>query len=182
MSNLIPTDEAWKRIAKALLPNEKIRDITERDAWLINRYFPPWQTEYFGGDDRVQAPKDLIAEVDRAYFRLSLRERVEAWFAAEGFDLEAEMISRSDFDARLAAVKVDKPRKDRIRSSRVEMQRWVRDYLQTPNPTVTGARAAWSETHGASGRQALDAEVHAQAAAKGIALKPGKRPNKPAKI
>jgi hypothetical protein len=52
---------------------------------------------------------------------------------------------------------------------------WVKQYLQTQKPTVRGARAEWAKIHGASDREALDAEFRKQAKELGIPVKPGRR-------
>jgi hypothetical protein len=94
VSKLISTDKTWDRVAEMLFPNEPVRGLTERDAWLVNRYRDPApsEAEYLVHpfDSRAAPPKELIAEIDRAYFRLSLQQKVEAWFEAEGFDVSSD--------------------------------------------------------------------------------------------
>ena len=79
--------------------------LTEHDAWLINRYRNPMMKNlpasllpggitYISGmtQGRWQpsqpfVPEQLIAELDRAYFRLAQQDKITAWFEAKGFDL-----------------------------------------------------------------------------------------------
>jgi hypothetical protein len=161
--------EAWNRVAKKLFPGEEVTFVAERDAWLIDRYGPPGQEVL---DHRTQAPETLCAEVDRAYYRRSLHDRITAWFEARGFDLSSAL-SRSDFEAHLPLKSAKAAAPTVLR--RREMGPWVKQYLQTPKPTVRGARAEWAKIHGASDREALDAEVRKQAKKLGIPLKPGRR-------
>jgi hypothetical protein len=100
-----------------LFPHEPVRAITERDAWLIDRYRLSNDTHYLdhyrlSSDTHYRglfnrrknfAPKELIAEVDGAYFRLSLMERVNRWFEERGFDLERSTISKHLFQAAVQA-------------------------------------------------------------------------------
>jgi hypothetical protein len=190
VSDFISRREAWNRIANILFPDEEVTSVTERDAWLIGRYLPPGQDvssqrdpwlirRYWPSVPEVlflgkQAPEALCAEVDRAYYRLSLEERIAAWFQAEGFDLSAGCaLSRSDFEAHLPLESAKAAAPTVLR--RTEMGPWVKQYLQTPKPTVRGARAEWAKIHGASDREALDAEVRKQAKKLGIPLRPGRR-------
>jgi hypothetical protein len=59
---------------------------------------------------KIFPPKKLIAKVDRAYFRRSLREKVSLWFTRRGFDLKQRTISKKDFEAAVAAHPAGKPR------------------------------------------------------------------------
>ena len=90
-----------------LFPHEPVRALTERDHWLINRYrLPPRRgTDYFNAldDDRIPAPNELFAEVDRAYFRQSLQNAVDEWFIRRGFDPEGPTISKHLFEAAFQA-------------------------------------------------------------------------------
>jgi hypothetical protein len=147
--------------------------VTVRDVWQIGRYLPPDHKVSFL-DHRTRAPETLCVEVDRAYYRLSLVDRIDAWFQAHGFDLSAECaFSRSDFEARLPVISAKAAATTVLR--RREMPRFVKQYLQTPKPTLRGARAEWAKSHGASDREALDAEVHKQAKELGVPIKPGRR-------
>ncbi|MFZ2079179.1 MAG: hypothetical protein WAV38_21530 [Xanthobacteraceae bacterium] len=102
----IPTLTAWHCVAKMLFPEERVRWLTERDRWLVNRYrlsdgmyFPVHNLD----DDRILAPNELIAEVDRAYFRQSLQNAVDEWFIRRGFDPEGPTISKHSFEAAFQA-------------------------------------------------------------------------------
>jgi hypothetical protein len=85
----IPIHKAWHCIAKLLFPQESVRWLTRHDRWLIDRYRLPVSrnTVFDDFDDRIPAPNELIAEVDRAYFRWSLEEEVNQWFTERGFDV-----------------------------------------------------------------------------------------------
>jgi hypothetical protein len=172
--------EAWDRVAKILFPDEEVTFVTERDDWLIDRYLPPGEEYYFPGDVRTRAPEALCAEVDRAYYRRSLEDRIVAWFQAKGFDFcTPRPLSRSVFEARLP---VKSPKAAARRSIRREIPGFVRDYRRsTTSPTLTGkdgVRAAWKKIHGDSDREALDAEYRKQA---GQPLRRGPRSKKPAR-
>jgi len=97
----IPTLTAWHRVAKMLFPEEPVRCLTKRDDWLIDRYYPPARrnTALDVFDDRIPAPKELIAEVDRAYFRQSLQNEVDEWFKRRGFDPDGLTIPKHPFEA-----------------------------------------------------------------------------------
>jgi hypothetical protein len=180
VGNLISFREAWNRVAKLLFPGEEVTFVTDRDAWLIDRYVPPGQEVSFL-DHRTQAPEALCAEVDLAYYHRSQADRIGDWFEAQGFDLSALWaVSRSDFEARLP-VKSAKAAVRRI--SHADMPRFVREYLHsTADPTLSGVRAEWAKIHSASNRRELDAEYRRQFKRKqGSSLKPG-RPSKRAQI
>ena len=101
----IPTNDAWDHVAKLLLPDEPVRKPTKRDAWLINRYrlsiAPHYLDRY--GPPKNFAPNALIAEVDQAYFRLSLLERVNQWFEDKGFDIQQSTFPKHQFEAAVQA-------------------------------------------------------------------------------
>jgi hypothetical protein len=90
-----------------LFPDESVRACTKRDSWLINRYCLFTNDRHYprGLFDRPKtfAPNQLIAEVDRAYFRLSLMERVNQWFEERGFDVLQPTISKHLFEAAVQA-------------------------------------------------------------------------------
>jgi hypothetical protein len=98
-----------------LFPDEPVRTITKRDAWLINRYPPnnilkhvpasllPGGVTYVAGMLSNPVPNALIAEVDRAHFRLSLRNEVYEWFERRGFDLTRRTIPKHLFEAAVQA-------------------------------------------------------------------------------
>ena len=52
---------------------------------------------------KIFPPKKLIAKVDRAYFRQSLREDVHRWFARHGFDRAQRTIPKHLFEAAVQA-------------------------------------------------------------------------------
>jgi hypothetical protein len=113
----IPTNDAWDRVAKMLFPDEPVRRRSPpRDVWLINRYRPPNDLKHQpasmlpGGityishhPGKVSAPNELIAEVDQAYFRLSLQDHIDEWFVRLGFDLEQPSIPKHLFEAAVRA-------------------------------------------------------------------------------
>jgi hypothetical protein len=94
-------------------PQEPVRWITKRDHWLINRYHPPGEPD--GVDEfgyhpppageryRLAPPTELVQEIDQAYFRLSLLEEVNRWFAERGFDLSKPTIPKHLFEAAVQA-------------------------------------------------------------------------------
>jgi hypothetical protein len=111
----ISTNDAWFHYAKLRFPDEKVWGITERDRWLINHYRNPAQT---GNDEdsfyavvdgsvtsigRAYAPKKLEGEVDRAYYRYSVQQEIDAWFEAKGFDLSQPTIPKHLFEAAVQA-------------------------------------------------------------------------------
>jgi hypothetical protein len=101
----IPTDAAWDHVAKMLFPDEPVRKPTERDAWLINRYRLSINPHYLDryGPPKEFAPNSLIAEIDQAYFRLSLLERVNQWFEDKGFDIQQPTFPKRQFEAAVQA-------------------------------------------------------------------------------
>jgi hypothetical protein len=114
-----PIGKAWNRVAKMLFPAHDLVRTYDRDCWLIERY-PAIDNPYKhqpasllpGGitylDSRNFAPKELIAEIDQAYFRRSLRKKVSLWFTRRGFDLKQPIISKQDFEAVFAKPSVQK--------------------------------------------------------------------------
>ncbi|MGB8632207.1 MAG: hypothetical protein WCD69_22995 [Xanthobacteraceae bacterium] len=110
------TNDAWDFVAKMRFPDEPVRAITNRDAWLIDHYRlsidPHYLDRYRLSDMRSRgsfdpskkfAPNELIPEVDRAYFRLSLQEAVNEWFERHGFDLAERTIPKHLFEAAVQA-------------------------------------------------------------------------------
>jgi hypothetical protein len=114
-----PIQKAWDRVAKMLFPDHELVKTYARDRWLIDLYRPPDDLKHqssrmssggtayisgstisgFGGGHKIFAPTKLIAEVDQAYFRESLRKKVNRWFPRHGFDLKRRTISKEDFEA-----------------------------------------------------------------------------------
>jgi hypothetical protein len=178
VAEFIPTDKAWKRVAKLLFPGEEVAAITERDAWLINRYYSPSDppSDWWPGMP-VKPPAELCAEVDRAYFRLSLQERVDVWFAAEGFDLTEPALSKEDFEASLAAHLPEERSLPKFSTGTIE--KFVANYLKSEShPTMTDAREKWAALgYGATARGLLDSEYKRQAGSAGVSVKPGPRTN-----
>ena len=92
-----------------LFPEEPVRWLTERDRWLVNRYRLPPRRDMgmsypvLDNDDRIPAPPELIAEVDRAYFRLELQNDVDDWFVRNGLDPTAPTILKHLFEAAVQA-------------------------------------------------------------------------------
>lgn len=71
-----------------------------------------------GCDDKNSAPEELIVEVDQAYFRQSLRKKVNLWFTQCGFDVTQPTISKaalveaglsSEAKVEIAAILPDQP-------------------------------------------------------------------------
>jgi hypothetical protein len=180
VSDSIPIDRAWKRVAKILCPGEPVTEITERDAWLINSYRSPADvSDWWTPGMPVAAPPELRAEVDRAYFRFSLQQRIEAWFEDEGFDLSKASLPRNTFEVRIKSAKQPKLQRP---ISLNQVKHFIREYLaSTERPTLTDARNKWGQAHGSSNRSALDEEYRTQAELAGISLKPGPRPSNSAK-
>jgi hypothetical protein len=102
-----PTLKAWHRVAKMRFPEEPVRWLTEHDRWLIKLYRLTPRREFPVlddlDDDRTLAPKELFAEVDRAYFRLSLQNEVDEWFVRRGFDPDAPTIPKHLFEVAFQA-------------------------------------------------------------------------------
>jgi len=82
-----------------MFPSEPLTWVTARDAWLVNRYLSPREDAvyYPDGDDRRYPPKELIAEVDRAYFHLSLQDDVDQWFTDRDIDISGPTIPKLPF-------------------------------------------------------------------------------------
>jgi hypothetical protein len=169
-----------------LFPSEPVRACTERDAWLIDRYRPsndlkhqpasllPGGITYISHyPGKTSAPNALIAEVDQAYFRLSLMERINQWFEERGFDLEQPTFSKQDFEAALAKPSVTARPVGKLKGD--EIPGFVKNYLDSePKPTLTGIRKKWSDAgHGAQARNLLDAEYRKEAILRNISLKRG---------
>jgi hypothetical protein len=134
--------------------------------------------------DSGNPPKELIAEVDQAYFRQSLRKEVSLWFTRRGFDLKRRTISKEDFEAALAKPSVTaRPARKLTNEELRQLQpEFVKNYLapysadSRPRPTQKETRKKWRNTgHGARCRDELDGELEKQAKAKGILLKPGRQ-------
>jgi hypothetical protein len=91
---------------------------------------------------KIFPPKKLIAKVDQAYFRRSLREEVHRWFKKRGFDLKQRTISKEEFEKHLARKRV-KPAK----SDSDAVTNFVRDYLKNnPTPTLRGVGCSPEQT------------------------------------
>jgi hypothetical protein len=105
VSDSIPTGKAWHYIAKMLFPEEPVRWLIEHDRWLINRYRLPkgLHSVFDDFDDRIPAPNELIAEVERAYFHLHLQNEVDRWFTERSFDLSKPTIPKHLFEAAVQA-------------------------------------------------------------------------------
>ena len=125
MNDFIPTYKAWDRVAKMLFPDVDLVGTRTRDRYLIKRYRRPTDDITFknqpapllpGGITYVtgfqqagrpafapafSVPKELIVEVDQAYFRQPLRKEVSLWFTQRGFDVMQRTISKKDFEAAL---------------------------------------------------------------------------------
>jgi len=122
----ISRTDAWDYVNKLLFPDHELVKTYPRDRWLMDRYRPPNDSglrhqpasllpggiTYISGmvsrgtgfAPVTGTPKELIAEVDQAYFRQSLREDVHRWFARRDFDPKQRTIPKHLFDA---AVQVD---------------------------------------------------------------------------
>jgi hypothetical protein len=94
------------------IPEEPVRYLTKRDRWLIDCYRLPTRCTIDGtyfpvlddlNDNRILAPNELIADVDRAYFRHSLQNEVDEWFKRRGFDPDGPTISKHPFEAAFQA-------------------------------------------------------------------------------
>jgi hypothetical protein len=106
--------DAWDLVAKMLFPAHDLVRTYDRDCWLIERY-PAIDNPYKhqpasllpGGirylDSINFAPKELIAEIDQAYFRQSLWKKVSLWFTRRGFDLNQRTIPKHLFEAAVQA-------------------------------------------------------------------------------
>ena len=126
----ISTNDAWDLVAKMLFPDDPVRRITEHDVWLIDSYRlysdsysrdRNYLDHYRLSVDRLRAPKssppkELIVEVNRAYFRLSLMERVNQWFEDKGFDIVPRVFGTSEVDRILAALPARDARRARAGS------------------------------------------------------------------
>jgi hypothetical protein len=179
LSEFIPTYVAWDRVAKMLFPDEPVRAITERDAWLISRYRLP-TLPYHGYDiedeHKLAAPNELIAEVDRAYFRLSLQQRVSQWFAERGFDLSQPGVPKKAFNAVFVRRSAE-----RAKVQLKAITKYVNDYFDgTSHPTMTDAENKYSQKSGSSAREQLRDTYRVEAKKRGIAVIVG-RPKKSAK-
>jgi hypothetical protein len=105
-----------------LYPAPELVRTLARDRWLIKRsrpprlkhqpasllqgnitYISPISSQGSGYDYLNSAPKELIAEIDQAYFRQSLREEVRLWFKRRGFDLKQRTIPKHLFEAAVQA-------------------------------------------------------------------------------
>jgi hypothetical protein len=98
-----------------LFPAHDLVGTYARDRWLIKLYRPPTDglltrrpaSLLPGGityiDHRSFAPKELIAEVDQAYFRRALREEVSLWLTRHGVDSKQRAIPRHLFEAAVQA-------------------------------------------------------------------------------
>jgi len=103
-------------------------------------------------DNRILAPNELIAEVDRAYFRLSLQNEVEEWFAEQGFDLTQPTISREEFEKRFADCFGKPAAGPKISNAMIDDH--VRRYFESAlQPTVDGCEKAWEVQHGSTARE-----------------------------
>jgi hypothetical protein len=181
-----------------LFPADDLVRTFPRDCWLIDRYRPPSDSglknqpasmlpggiTYISDDLRKTAPKELIAEIDQAYFRQSLREEVNLWFTRCGFNRKQRTISKKDFEAALAKPSVTKRPAGKLTDEELlQLQpEFVKNYLapysanSAPRPTVTELRTKWRDAgHGARRRDELDEELKNQAKDKGILLKSGRQ-------
>jgi hypothetical protein len=131
-----------------LFPEEPVRCLTKRDDWLISRYLDPAPVDgmdyrVLGFDDRISAPKELIAEVDRAYFRQSLQNTVDEWFKRRGFDPDGPTIPKHPFEAAFQAEFGQLPpepvkRPDQLPPESVKPPKKYKRYL-TDDPLVAEA-------------------------------------------
>jgi len=162
-----------------LFPHEPVRALTERDHWLINRYRLPARRDSDGmlyfpvlddlDDNRILAPNELIAEVDRAYFRLSLQNEVDEWFTRRGFDPEQRTISKEEFEKRLADYRAAP------KSSQAAAAISVKNYFaSTSHPTMDGCEDACKS---AAPRKWVRKYYRIEAKNRGISAKKGPRGN-----
>lgn len=178
----IDTREAWQRVASRRLSDYE--ELTEHDDYLIERYQDPSQAEYWPSSDsfsspRVPAPRELVREVSRSYFRLEQHNIVAAWFEAEGFDLSKPTISKEEFEKRFADYFGEPAVARKI--SAVEIEDFVREYLKsTPHRTMDDCENKWKAQHGSSARELLRVKYHDIAKTLGVSVKEG-RPEKLAK-
>jgi hypothetical protein len=176
LDETISLEKAWARVAKMRFPHEKVRGCTDRDAWLIGRYYRPMQTVIFPGDDagKQTPPAELVVEVDRAYFRLALEEEIAAWFKAAGFS--GPTIPKKEFEERLAEHRAKPVSAPAV--SLEDIRNFVGGYIKD-NPitaSLGGCRNAWKNAgHGASYRTKLDREYRNQASKKGVLRNRGQR-------
>jgi hypothetical protein len=150
-------------------------EFTDHDAWLIEQYYDPSYPTL--DDHRRPVPAALIADVDRAYFRLAQDNTIAAWFEAGGFDISKPTIPKEEFEKRLAGYCVDPAASKSIVSDAKVIERFVSDYIKDNSATASlrGIREQWKTLHGAHRRNELDEEYRKQANNKEILLKRGRR-------
>ncbi len=182
----IPIWKAWLDAAKVLLTDYE--ELTERDDYLIARYQDPSQPQpsirdsfivrdcssfvEFAEDQRQPAPRELVAEVNSAYFRLEQHNTVEAWFKAAGWDLPRATVPKEEFEKRLADYRAEPATAPKITKSAVKD--FVRDYFNsTSDPTMDDCESKWP--HGSRRRKLLRVEYHAEAKNRGKPVKEGRR-------
>jgi hypothetical protein len=157
-------------------------ELTDPDAWLIERYHDPTQTEFHPTPEslhRVWAPTSLIPKVDRAYFRLAQDNTIAAWFEANGFDISKPTISKEEFEKRFANCFGKPAAGPKISNAMIDDH--VRRYFEsTLRPTVDGCEKAWEVQHGSTARERVRIKYRAHAKKHGITVKEG-RPQKLAK-
>jgi hypothetical protein len=156
------------------------RALTKRDRWLIDCYRLPTRCTIDGtyfpvlddlNDNRILAPNELIAEVDRAYFRLSLQNEVEEWFAERGFDLTQPTISKEEFERHLAGNRAAVSKPATSADARAD---FVRRYFDsTKRPSMKECENKWAKEHGSSARELLRNDYRDEAKRRKINVKRG---------
>ena len=167
----IPTLKAWLRVAKMLFANYE--ELTDHDAWLIEQYHDPSQTEFhptLESSHRVWAPTPLIPEVDRAYFRLAQDNTIAAWFEANGFDISKPTIPK-EFERRLAGNRAAVSKPATSADARAD---FVRRYFDsTKRPSMKECENEWAKEHGSSARELLRNDYRDEAKRRKINVKRG---------
>jgi hypothetical protein len=221
LSDFIPTYKAWNCIAKMLFPDVDLVGTLNRDRWLIKHYPRPTGDITFknqpasllpGGITYVtgfqqagrpafapayEIPAPLIAEVDQAYMRQSLRKKVALWFTQGGFDVTQRTISKaallkaelsSEAKAEIAAIPADQP-EDPTPAPTIT-NAMIDDHVRgcfelvdgvwrpsASRPSQAACVEAWKAKHGSAARRRVRDRYNAHAKKLGIIVKEG-RPQK----
>jgi hypothetical protein len=177
------TNEAWRRVGRMLFGNS-YEQLTGYDRYLTKQYRNPGPVpgqsgvgiSYFDGRYRTFAPPELVVEVNRAYFRLVQYNKIDAWFEAEGFDLE-KPISKEEFERRLT----EPAPSPKITNAMIDDHVLVDPKLgigsKMAHPTQDACIKAWEAKHGSAARDRVRVRYNTYAEDRGIPVKPGPRSN-----
>jgi len=160
-----------------MLFGNSYEELTGYDFHLTERYSEPGRPLTRSSTGYRQfPPPELVREVSRAYFRLVQLNKINAWFEAEGFDLE-KPISKEEFEQR----STEPPPSPKITNAMIDDHVLVDPKLgidsKMAHSTQDACIKAWEAKHGSAARDRVRVRYNTHAEDRGIPVKPGPRSN-----